>query len=371
MYIPPGPFRKVARPGAGVIQAGGASSWKLAASRKVNKACCLQAEMHPWGANLLFRLRALAGLAIALLLTAACTTTPPVVKIGLVAPFEGLHRESGYAALHALRAAIADCGAGGAFIPLALDDSHQAAQARRAIEKIRLDPAAPILLGPLAPGLLPESGAFSQSDISTNGRTELAPLLVDERGRFATGDSWPQALAHYVMAVAAAAPERAAVERLLVVGLPAESAAQLSNQAASPADALHAAILLVPAVPPDRLEAILSLYQPGDGLLWLDVAPESPALLSALHEHHPQLPIILGPDAGHTVYAAHIGIDASLYWAVWSDAEYTRWASHHPEFASSDTYLVYRAACSALAIYSGMPDQTDSHWQLNLLTLNR
>ena len=51
---------------------------------------------------------------------AACTDVQPVVKIGLVAPFEGLYRRTGYDALAAMRAAIADQPAPGVnVLPLA------------------------------------------------------------------------------------------------------------------------------------------------------------------------------------------------------------------------------------------------------------
>ena len=39
----------------------------------------------------------------ALLAVSSCTSIRPVVKVGLIAPFEGLYRETGYAALDAVR----------------------------------------------------------------------------------------------------------------------------------------------------------------------------------------------------------------------------------------------------------------------------
>ncbi len=69
---------------------------------------------------------------IATLFLAGCnggtyTNTRPVVKIGLIAPFEGLYRESGYEALAAMRSAIADSPLPSQvridILPLALDDS--------------------------------------------------------------------------------------------------------------------------------------------------------------------------------------------------------------------------------------------------------
>ena len=37
---------------------------------------------------------------------AGCTNVRPTIKIGVLAPFEGLHRRTGYAALDAVRAAM-------------------------------------------------------------------------------------------------------------------------------------------------------------------------------------------------------------------------------------------------------------------------
>src|SRR3954463_1255363 len=38
-----------------------------------------------------------------------CASIRPIVKIGLIAPFEGLYRQSGYDALDAMRQAMAEC----------------------------------------------------------------------------------------------------------------------------------------------------------------------------------------------------------------------------------------------------------------------
>ena len=77
---------------------------------------------HPSGVTPGWRGAAI-GIVLALLL-AGCTDVRPVAKIGLIAPFEGLHRRSGYAALAAMRQAIVETPAGATgIIPLALDDA--------------------------------------------------------------------------------------------------------------------------------------------------------------------------------------------------------------------------------------------------------
>lgn len=85
-----------------------------------------------------------------LLLLSACTSTRPVVKIGLLAPFEGLYRQSGYEALAAMRAALADHQPPNVeVLPLALDTSADPEQARRAAAKLLRDDSVVAVIGPL------------------------------------------------------------------------------------------------------------------------------------------------------------------------------------------------------------------------------
>ena len=82
----------------------------------------------------------------------ACTATRPVVKIGLLAPFEGLHRERGYEALAAMRAALAEQPLSDVeVLPLALDTSADPSQARRAAAKLLRDESVVAVVGPLRP----------------------------------------------------------------------------------------------------------------------------------------------------------------------------------------------------------------------------
>lgn len=83
-------------------------------------------------------------LAISLLL-AACAVVEPVVKIGLVAPFEGRYRALGYDAVYAARLAVrqvnADGGVGGARVALvALDDGGDRELARQTAASLVVDP---------------------------------------------------------------------------------------------------------------------------------------------------------------------------------------------------------------------------------------
>ncbi len=80
-------------------------------------------------------------------LLSGCTglgSTRPVVKIGLVAPFEGLHRQLGYDVLYAVKLAVrernAASGVSGYMVELAaLDDSNNPAQAPLQARKMIVD----------------------------------------------------------------------------------------------------------------------------------------------------------------------------------------------------------------------------------------
>ena len=84
-----------------------------------------------------------------LIVVAGCTfpgSVKPTVKIGLSAPFEGLYRDLGYEALHAVRMAVrernAEGGIGGRFLVelVALNDLNEAEEAAEQARKMAVDP---------------------------------------------------------------------------------------------------------------------------------------------------------------------------------------------------------------------------------------
>ncbi|MBI3286794.1 MAG: branched-chain amino acid ABC transporter substrate-binding protein [Chloroflexi bacterium] len=80
--------------------------------------------------------------------------TPPMVKIGLVAPFEGLYRAIGYDALFAVRLALRERnqagGVAGYRVDLvALDDSAEPQQAQEQARELALDPQVMGVIGHL------------------------------------------------------------------------------------------------------------------------------------------------------------------------------------------------------------------------------
>ncbi len=110
-------------------------------------------------------------LAAALALLPACARTPDVLKIGLVAPFEGAERALGYDAIYAARLAIRQVNEGGGFgryrvALVALDDGGRPELAERSARSLVLDP---VLVAVIGHGL-PETTAaaapiYQQNDL--------------------------------------------------------------------------------------------------------------------------------------------------------------------------------------------------------------
>jgi len=87
-----------------------------------------------------------------LLLLTACASVQPVIKIGLVAPFEGAQRELGYDAIYAARLAVREInqagGIGGYRVALvALDDGGDATLAGETAVSLTIDPAVVAVIG--------------------------------------------------------------------------------------------------------------------------------------------------------------------------------------------------------------------------------
>ena len=82
------------------------------------------------------------------LLLPACESIRPMEKVGLLAPFEGLYRRTGYAALDALRAALSTApGDSTDRLPLALDTSRDPL---RTTQKLLADHSVRAVIGPLS-----------------------------------------------------------------------------------------------------------------------------------------------------------------------------------------------------------------------------
>jgi ABC-type branched-subunit amino acid transport system substrate-binding protein len=95
---------------------------------------------------------ALLALGLAAALSACLPVARPLIKIGLVAPFEGRYRDVGYEVIYAVRLAVREAnaagGAGGYSLALAAyDDGGDPAQAREQADKLATDPDVLAVIG--------------------------------------------------------------------------------------------------------------------------------------------------------------------------------------------------------------------------------
>ena len=144
------------------------------------------------GRNLLSRKTSLlVGIILAclLLLSAACTSVDPVVKIGLVGPFVGKHRDVGYDVIYSMRLAVRDInrngGINGHRIGLvALDDFGNPEMAKENARALEVDDSVVAVIG----HWLPET-TRSASEIYRDGN-----LVLIEAGEVPFGPYDPNAL---------------------------------------------------------------------------------------------------------------------------------------------------------------------------------
>lgn len=113
-----------------------------------------------------------------LLLSAGCRTLPRTVKVGLVAPFEGRWRDTGYDAIYAARLAIREVNEGGGIDGyrvelVALDDGGDARLAAEAAATLVADPQVLVALG----HWLPETTAAA-APVYAAASLALLPLGV-------------------------------------------------------------------------------------------------------------------------------------------------------------------------------------------------
>ena len=264
-----------------------------------------------------------------------------MAKIGLAAPFEGLHRRTGYDALAAMRSAIQDGPASPVgIIPLAEDTSLDPA---RTVAKILADPRVRGVIGPLDPA----TSAQVADRFLGQGTPWLRPFAVDPRGGFAQDPEESAWATELVRAVGEAGrgqgvrgmvlagwtpgwPERTPAEWSQEVGLPV-------RLAEDPGQVAEDELLLWLGRPEDGVHALAALRQSGSQApFWLAFQGEDPVFLERALAH-PQLGRAgLGP----------------VFWATWLDAGYPSWAQGR-EDASPGAYRVYRATQALLAGITG------------------
>ncbi len=244
-------------------------------------------------------------------LLSSCVSTRPVVKIGLLAPFEGVYRQEGYDALAAMRGALAEQNLSGLdVLPLALDSSGDVA---RAGQKVLADPSVAAVIGPFwAADGLSAPQIFS-------GDKWLPPYAPSGDG------AW----AKEAVDAAAAFAEREG-RTLVLAGVPADWPATGEKAVAGAQE-----------------------VREGEVLLWLGDAAEGANFSQTVWERLPETPIGLYA-AGVKTFRQRVGAQMTgpLFVVGWIDDDYPAWAaSHSPN--SPAVYTVYRQTSDILRRLAG------------------
>jgi branched-chain amino acid transport system substrate-binding protein len=261
-----------------------------------------------------------------------------VVKIGLIAPFEGLYRRTGYAALNAMRAAIAEAPYGGMdVLPLALDDFNHPVRAQRAAQMLRIDASVQAVVGPLA--LTTQASVLGV--LEETSLLWLTPLVIDPAGGFAdprTPANWATSL----VAVVAEAARDQGSKRLLLAGWP-----PLPGMPPAP----WPEGMGLPVAPGDDPNAVL----PTDSVLHLGNPDQAATYLNVLRTLQPAVPYYLGPQGEDPVFAERAQIGGPVFWVTWVDTAYDAWAAQYQP-ATPASYRTYRATQQALVqLYQAVP----------------
>jgi len=122
------------------------------------------------------------GFLLSALALVGCTVTKPIIKIGLVAPFEGLYRDVGYDALYAVKLALREWneagGVEGYMVELvALDDSGDPDQAPGQASELILDP---LVMGAI--GHFDDQTTLAASPVYQEGGVALIASAVTAGG---------------------------------------------------------------------------------------------------------------------------------------------------------------------------------------------
>ena len=250
------------------------------------------------------------------------------MKIGLLAPFEGLYRQSGYEALAAMRAALADHQpANVEVLPLALDTSADPKQARRAAAKLLRDDSVVAVIGPLqSPQVAAASRLIAGSEVDWH--LPLAPRPPDEE-----------------QALFAAILTQIDDPHIVRAG----SVARRSDQSAD-GDSTVAA-------------NEISDFPPG-GYLWRGDARDGAAFLARLRTRNPTVPFWTTAIGGDPVFyllsSEYLGGETlgPVYWGLVlddsiSEEQLLEWTANHQP-SSPTAFAVYLATQHALERIAGI-----------------
>lgn len=266
----------------------------------------------------------------------------PIAKVGLIAPFEGLYRETGYHALDAMRQALLDCSPqDAAVIPLALDDSNRPEVAARAAEKMMADPAVVAVIGPFSL----DTVAAVAPHMAGTAADWIVPIAVDAAGQFASPKDGTRWLSDLILSIASMAESHGA-RVLLVAGLPVEWM-----------DTVNTSVNEAQRTMPIQFVARgydFGEMQADSALLWLGQPHEGADVAAEVQRAHPQIAVWLGPEGDSMVLPAHRQTDGAHYWHSWVTPQYNSVSQQAPGVLTKA--LTYEATCQALAAIYGRPD---------------
>ncbi|MEZ4769111.1 MAG: ABC transporter substrate-binding protein [Caldilineales bacterium] len=210
-----------------------------------------------------FPVRWLAGLLMGALLVSACYgSTRPVIKIGLIAPFEELYRDDGYEVLNAVKLAVnqrnAAGGVAGSSVALvALNDNGRGDEAQTQAAKMAVDPDILGVIGPVKEASLPAGPALTARQVPWISLTETPRAQL--AGGFSLAMS-PDALVAAAVDALQAQPDVQAVQVYTdwPVAVPSGAEAEsLASAAAMTAEAGLGAVWLGDAAGGARLAVAL------------------------------------------------------------------------------------------------------------------
>lgn len=284
-------------------------------------------------------------------LQTSCTSIRPVVKIGLLAPFEGLYRRTGYTALAAMRTAIAETPMPGVdILPLALDDSRDP---YRAAQKLLVDHSVQAIVGPQSPTAL-----YRVLDLLPSAKpTWLMPLAVTVETKDFADPPNNATWAIRLIAVVAGKVQREHTQRLVLAGW-TPGWPQLSD------DAWTAQVGM-----PVHISADSNIVTTTDAVFWLGNPEDAAPYLHELRKNQPSVPFWLGPQGGDPVFVERAKISGPVYWAIWLGTDYAAWAAHHNP-ATPFAYLVYQATRQSILAIAGQPDASIvSSWKVQMFAI--
>ena len=268
------------------------------------------------------------------LFLSSCSPTRPVLKIGLLAPFEGLHRESGYNALAAMRAALNNYPLDEVdILPLALDTSASPSQARRAALKMLRDDSVVAVVGPLQ---TKEIAAVAEVLAASNLDWQLPATPATQEAARAFIEDLIIEIDGQNIALAG-----------LDDGWPHLSPGEWSSSTGKTVTAGS-----------DESDTALA-----DAVLWLGDAPGGAAFLARLRARNHRMPFWTTAVAADPVFSSlvqdYLAGDppGPVYWAAHLDenpSQYAGWGDENAQHAPT-AFAVYLATRRALTRLAGQP----------------